>query len=126
MVTLLGYLLSGPGPLETFPFPQMLGVPVRSFQVTVKGTKMGHGACPSENQLREVAKVPVGIRGKSGSLWRGVAKKRKLCFWNQELVALELNIPWGRPRNLTQADRNHRTPYMNLTGKKFLAEIKKP
>lgn len=80
---------------------------------------MGHGACPSENQLREVAKVPVGISCKSGSLWRGMAKKGKLCFWNLQLVALELNVPWGRPRNLTQADRNHRTPYMDLTGKKI-------
>lgn len=50
------YLLSSSGPLEIFPSPKMLGVPVRSFQTTVKG--MEYGACPLENHLVEVTKVP--------------------------------------------------------------------
>lgn len=69
------YLLGSPGPLEAFLSPKMFGVPVRSFQTTVKRMEMGYGACPSENQLVEVTKVPVGIGCESGSLQSRVAKK---------------------------------------------------
>lgn len=95
-------LLSSSGPSGTFPSPRCL-VSVRSFQTTVKGTE--YGACPSENQLVEVTKVPVGIGCKSGSLCSGWLKKGKIHFRNLEsVVALELNISWGRPGKLTQAD----------------------